>query len=69
MLSIELESVVINELSKLAMTIPIDQWGRWHWLEKEIQHNNNKYLIGAHIQRDCINKSIQICSQQCLLKQ
>lgn len=66
---IKLESLVIDEIAKLGMRLPIDKWGSWHWLEKEIEHEGSQYLIGAYVQRDCIEKSIQIYLQQCLLKQ
>lgn len=66
---IDLEAAIINELSKLGMTIPLDRYGNWHWLEKEIVFENKVYLIGAFMKRDEITRSLEIYGQQCLLKQ
>jgi hypothetical protein len=67
--SIDLEAAIINELSKLGMTIPVDRYGNWHWLEKEMNFENNIYLIGAFMKRDEMTKALEIHGQQCLLKQ
>jgi hypothetical protein len=66
---IDLEVTVINELAKMGCSLEIDQWGIWHWKEKEIKFEEKNYLIGAYIKRDEITRHIEIYGQQCLPRQ
>lgn len=65
----ELEITVIDEIAKMGMKLPIDMYGNWHWLEKEITFDKKNYLIGAWIRRDCLSNVLEISGQECLLKQ
>lgn len=65
----ELEGKVIEELARLGMALKIDQYDRWLWLENEVDFSDKNYLVGAWIKRDSITQAVEICGQQCLLKQ
>lgn len=66
---ITLEITVIDELAKMGLKLPIDFYGNWHWVEKEISFEGEDYYIGAYVKRDEVTRSLEICGQQCLLKQ
>lgn len=62
----KIEEMVISELAKLGVSLPIDMQDNWNWMEKEINFEGANYLIGGYVKRDIITRHIEIIDQQCL---
>lgn len=66
---IELGDVVRDELLKIGFTLSCEEWGHWHWREKEIEFEGKKYLIGGHLKLDEITQILEVYGEQCLPQQ
>lgn len=65
----DLSDIIIDEIAEMGFKLPVDFYGNWQWLEKEITFEGNMYLIGAFVRRDEITKALEICQPECLSKQ
>ena len=66
---LQLEALIIEELTKIGLSLEFREWDRWLWKEKEINFEDKKYLIGAYMRRDMQTQVIEIYGQECLLRE
>lgn len=62
-----LEIIIIDELVKMGINelLP-EHYDSWHWLEKEIEFDEKKYLVGAYLRRDAVTRALEIYGQEYL---
>lgn len=66
----ELAGLTVHELVLMAVkTINVDQYDQWVWLQKEVDFQEQPYLIGGYVKFDSITRAIEIHGQEALPKQ